>query len=227
MTLEDLQDKLQVLYDNDISTPDSSDEEYETRTALFNTALSIWEKEEQWRELLVSSDSFTSPIVTVISQADYELPTDFVRIAGYVRTSDGTTYTYIPQKDPSAIQLYDNDSSTPFFYINGNPKDSYYINLHPAPTVAGLELKFEYYKHPTDYSTSTDVSEIPDPLFLVYFALSKLFDADGASAKSQKAYMEMASRLDNMVQQNMLQGWFQDTSIPDVDTINGCRGFGF
>jgi len=227
MNLQDLQDKLQVLYDNDTSTPDSGDEDFDTRTILFNSGLGVWETEEQWRELLVSSDSLTVPITTTAGISSYDLPDDFARIVGYLRTSDGTTYNYIPQKDLTSNQFYSNDGSTPYFYISGNPADGYKINIHPTPGTSGLTLVFEYYKHPTDYQDPADISEIPDPMFLVYYALSKLFDADGASLKSQKAYMEMSSRLENMVKNNMLLGWGQSSEIPDVDFQNGVGGFGW
>lgn len=227
MTLQDLQDKIQVLYDNDTTTPDSSDDDFKTRTALINTAIDVWQKEEQWRELLKSSDDLTVPIVTIAGTKAYDLPVDFDKIAGFIRLSDGTTYKYIPQKDPASSQLYDNTPAENFYYIMGNPRDGYQAILHPTPSTNGQVLKFEYYKKPTHLVGETDISEIPDPMFLVYFALSKLFDSDGASLKSQKAFLEMTSRLDNMVQQNMLQGWFQSTEIDDVDFLNGVRGFGY
>lgn len=228
MTLQDLQDKIQVLYDNDTTTPDSSDEDFKTRTALLNSAIDIWQKEEQWRELLVSSDDLTVPIVTVSGTKKYLLPADFDKIVGYIRLTDGTSYKYVPQIDPTSAQLFDNSPSENFFYITGNPRDGYSAILSPTPNVSGQELKFEYYKLPTHFTTTTtDVSEIPDPMFLVYYVLSKLFDSDGASLKSQKAFMEMGSRLDNMIQQNMLLGWFADTTIPDSDFEKGVKGFGY
>lgn len=227
MTLQDLQDKCQVLYDNDTTTPDSSDDDYKTRTALINTAIDVWHKEEQWRELLTSSDDLTVPIVTVAATSKYLLPTNFDKIAGYIRLSDGTSYKYVPQKDPATAQLYDNSPGKNFFYIMGNPKDGYGAILRPTPSVSNLVLKFEYYKLPTHLAIAIDISEMPDPMFCVYYALSKLFDSDGASLKSQKASMEMSSRLDNMIQQNMLSGWFQDTVVPDTDFLSGVRGFGF
>ena len=227
MTLQDLQDKIQVLYDNDTTTPDSSDDDYKTRTALINTAIDMWHKEEQWRELLTSSNDLTVPIVTVAGASKVVLPTNYDKIAGYIRLSDGTSYKYVPQKDPATAQLYDNSPGENFFYIMGNPKDGYSAMLRPTPTISGLIVKFEYYKLPTHLVVYTDISEIPDAMFCVYYALSKLFDSDGASLKSQKASMEMGSRLDNMVQHNVLSGWFQDTTIPDSDFTNGVRGFGY
>lgn len=226
MTLQELQDALQVLYDNDTVTPDSSDEDFETRTALLNTAIRVWEKEEQWRELLKSSEDLLVPMVTVAGTRSYNLPTDFNQIVGYVRLSDGTTYTYVPQKDPTSAQLYDNSPGANYYYIMGNPRDGYKLILSPTPSTAGLTIKFEYYKKASSLSLTTDSSECPDPMFLVYYALSKLFDSDGASLKSQKAFLEMSSRLQNMVNQNVLGGWFQDTAIEDVDFINGVGGFG-
>lgn len=227
MTLQDIQNYIQNLYDNDTSTPASTDEDYATRTALINAGIDVWAKEEQWRELLKSSDDLTSPILTVAGTKSYTLPTDYDKIAGYVRLSDGTTYTYVPQKDPTASQLYDNQPGANFFYLMGNPRDGYKVILRPTPTTSGLTLKFEYYKAPTHFATTTTaISEISDPMFLVYFALSKLFDSDGASLKSQKASLEMGARLDNMIQNNILNGWYQDSEILDVDFIKGVGGFG-
>ncbi len=226
MTLAELQARLHLLYEGDTSTPDSSDDDYTTRTALLNAGIAVWEQEEDWRELYTTLSASAVGLggdkTTVADQAAYDCPSDFSRLVGYLRV--GTTY--YNQISPHQVQLYDQDTTTDFFYVTGNPSTGYDVTIHPTPTTTGDTISYEYYKTASTLSSSSDVPEMSDPMFLVYFALSRLHEADGANYKAQKAQMEASTRLEMMVQKNNQVTWYQKGNIIDVDFSRGVGGFG-
>ena len=190
-----------------------------------DTSINVWETEDDWKELYTNlADAADGTKITTASTSAYDTPTDFVRVVGYVRI-DTTYYPYYP---PEKYQLIKStDSSTSFYYITGNANSGFKVNIHPAPTSTGDTIIYEYYKSATLLTATTTKFEMADSQFAIYFALSKLYEQDGLSGESQKAFLEANSRLEKMKENNARTPFYQSNQIPDHDFHGrGVGGFG-
>ena len=224
MTESQAQEYLHILYEGDNSTPSSSDNEYLMRRSLLNAAIGIWEKEELWNELYVSlSDAADGDKTTVADQSSYDCPSDFKFPLGFLWI--GTTdYELMPSQDYTLISS--TDTSSYFYYVTGNKSAGYKIHIHPAPSSSGDDIRYEYYKEASTLSDTTDVFEMSDPWFAIYYALSKLFKNDGKITDSREALMEAASRLERMKEINAMPGFYQSNRIKDSQFSRSVGGFG-
>ncbi len=227
MTLQEIQESIQVLYEGDTDTPTSGSEDWNLRTELINAAINRWEKEGGvlWNELWVKlSDAADGDKTTAADTTSYDCPSDFKAIGGYVRLTgtDGTTYyKVIPTQD---VQLYDN-STTALCYVTGNASNGFDINFISAPA-AGLTINYEYYKEADTVSQTTDVLEMSDPYFAIYFTTSQLFSNDGRINEKRDEFVKAEARLRQMVVRNGQNPWWQDNTIKDTDFDQGVGGFG-
>lgn len=223
MTLKESLDLLGILYDSDSESLNVGDDDYTIRQSILNSAITTWGTQELWRELLVTP---TSPDTTDGVSKQFLLPSDFKEMSGYVRLRSPITGSdYYEQIEPTSLQLYDNNTTAKKYYITGNTNDGFYLNFLEIPT-ADLEILYEYYKEPTLLSNQNDSIEMSDPMFAIYFTLSRLYEGDSASSKSMKAYQEASAIMENMILKNSRLGWLQSDSIPDGDAFSGFSGFG-
>lgn len=230
MTLTQAQQILHSLYQGDTNDPSTSDDDYSTRTRLLNAAINVWEKEGdgRWPELFVNlSDASDGDKTTTSGTSAYSAPTDFSFMAGFVRVDDENgAQTFYPEVSLDKAPLYANDTATKRFYVTGNTQDGFTVNILPAPTVTGRDITYEYYKVADQLSTGSDIIEMSDPYYAVYYALSVLFENDGEGDRAIKALQQSRDRLDQMKIRRMVVGAYQDNSIPDRDYDTGTAGFG-
>ncbi len=220
---------LHRLYQGDDSTPSTSDSDYTVRRSYLNDAIRQWEVEDQWRELYVTlADASDGAKTTTASTATYSAPSDFRQPVGFLRITDSSsgTETYYTFIDVDRVQLFDNDTSSKFYYVTGNPQDGYTIHIHPTPDTTGETIAYEYYKTADTLSSTTDVFEMSDPYYAIYYALSVLFENDGQGDRAMKALAQANDRLQRMKINNLVYPAYSDNSIPDVDFNTGVLGFG-
>ncbi len=169
------------LYRATATIPATTDAEYTIGLRLANEALSRWANYDNtfWNTLYTTpqAEGDTSTIVT--DQTQYDVPDNFVAPGGLVTAldSNGNTQQRYPLIEPNQTQFKGDQSK--YAYFMGNPSDGFTLNLNPAPDAAlnGMELKYVYYKSPTTYASGTDVSEIPNPYFIVHRMLANRFRA--------------------------------------------------
>ena len=65
-----------------------------------------------------------------------------------------------------------------------------------------------------------------DPMFAVYFTLSRLYELDGKMGEAQKAHIEAEARLRQMKIKNTMIGWYQEDTVEDRHYEQGVSGFG-
>ena len=216
---------LHQLYQGDTSTPASTEEDYEVRTKLLEVAINLWASERgvAWRELFYTASGTTS-LGSTISLSSF---TDYKYAAGYLRIKiDGTNWTYIPIYDVTKAELYKNSANNPqFAYITGNKKTGFTINLS-FTVAASLSWELPYYKDPFIPSTGSNVIEMADPLFAVYYVLSKLHETDGEGDRATLAYQLANEKLGAMKLQNSKAPPWQDNAVPDLLMDQGVGGFG-
>lgn len=228
MTLNSIQAAIHALYEGDTDTPTSGDDDYTLRTSIVNAGINRWEHEEGvlWNELWVSlDDAVDGTKTTSAATYSYSCPTDFRFPGGYVRLVDSNSQsTYFSVIPVEKAQLYDNENKN-ICWFTGNPQDGYKVNFLDTQT-ASQTISYEYYKTADTLSSSTDVPEMVDPYFLVYFAVSRLFELDGQFPSSTKAFQEAEARLSQMKVRNMQSTWYQDARVEDWSTEQGVGGFG-
>ena len=230
MLLSDWQSVVHELYQLDSSVPGSSDEDYTVRTNLLKTAIALWSGEEGvlWRELWLDlSDAADGTKVTAAATTKYSCPSDFNFPGGFVRTKeDGVNWTFWKVYDQPKSELFKNPTLLEAFcWFTGNKKVGFSVNFSKQPT-PGVTLDYPYYKDPFIPSSSSDVIEMSDPYFAVYYALSKLHENDGEGDRATVALAVAESRLAAMKARNAMMPSYQENYVPDRDLELGISGFG-
>ena len=221
-TLADFVSYLNSLFESDSTAPSSGDEDYTVWTALANTAINIWEKEEgiDWKELYTNlSDAADGDTTIEDDDWDYDCPTDFDHVVGKVRlVSTGGVSSYFSIISPKQVPLAD-DTSGQWCYFTGNNSSGYDLHFNPDLTLTtGDTIKYEYYKKATKLSATTDKFEMSDPMFAVFYALSELKKEEGNADEIAIA----TQKLEAMKVRNMAPSEEEDTSISNKMEV----GFG-
>jgi hypothetical protein len=210
-----LQQELHKLYQGNTTYPASTEEDYIVRRGLLNGGVDLWENEKGifWNELFTT---YTDTIATGVTSKD--LTADFRLPAGnFYILSSGNVPTYYRFIKPHQQSIELSNSSAKYFYITGSP-GAYKLNIHPTPTAElnGLTCKLDYYKTATKITGITDVIEMADPYFAIYFALAKLFMDDGSEQASVMMQIAM-DKLSNMRIKNEVMPFYNPDLIPDPD----------
>jgi hypothetical protein len=196
MTENEIINAVYYLVEVDSEPWGTADDEYLTARGLCNIAIDRWEKYENttWNELFAKYSDYESNNVTTDSYS-YNCPDDFVRPCSFVRVN-GELYDVKKPQEIASLK----ESSERWVYFMGNPNDGYTLNFNPNLTmIPDQTLDFEYYKSATKFVASTDVTEIPDPYFIVYFVAAHMGD-EGINTD----YFQMAeARLEQMAVVNM------------------------
>lgn len=198
-TLSTLQGHLHRLVANDADTPASTDDDWTIRKDLMNQAIYAWENESDvlWRELWKKE---TSGGTVAAGTTSYTVSAnDFKRPGGYLVLDDGTNQTKIKIIPPHTAQKYQNDVRLAYF--TGNPQDGYTLNLLWTPATGdgttGSTITYDYYKTADQLSASADIPEMPDPMFIVYYA--------GAEVKRMEDDLNSFTTLNAKAAQSLLQ----------------------
>lgn len=227
MTLSDAQTILHTLYEGDTDVPTSSDDDYTVRTRLFNAAIGLWEQElPDWRELRKTlASAATGTKTTTASTSAYATPTDFIRPLGWLRVTDSSgTESYYEYMDIQKVQIFDNDTTSKFYYVTGSANSGFYVNIHPTPDTSSLTISYEYYKTAASLSSGTDKFEMSDPYYAIYFALARLKAQDGED--NVEEMLQIKDRLDRMKVNNWTLPAYTNSETPDLAYDLGGYVFG-
>lgn len=187
MTGTEILNTIHVIYEQDVTYPDITSEDYLIRLTYLNQAIYTWENEVYsgtlWPELFVTS---TLPFSTT-TIADFIFPEKL-----YVGSNE---YEYILPYQ--AIEKINAKSSDKFYYVTGGANNKV-INIYPTLTSGNYTIS--YYKQPTTY-TALNIGnhiEMTNPNFAIQYVLSQLYASDGDQALSNSS-MQMAQKyLDQM-----------------------------
>lgn len=228
MTLTEFQTYLHSLYQGDGDTPTSSSDEWLHRRNLGHAAVAMWEQEPGmlWDELWSNlSDSATGDKTATTSTLVYDMPDDYSFLGAYVRTTNAAgQHTYYEVIKPEKAELYKN-ASIVACYVTGNESSGFKLNFCVQPAV-GDTINYPYYKKATAPTATTDVFQMRDPWFAVYFALAKLHEFDGDGDRANVSYAMATERLRSMKIKNSMLPHYQENSVPDRDFSSGRGGFG-
>lgn len=220
MTLSEYQTALQALYRGDGDTPSDGDTKWNHREYLLAASINLWDNQnilwnELWTEL---ADASTGDKTVNASDLEYTMPTNFRSLGAWVRTtSSAGNNTFYQIIQPETAEQYKNTSTNACF-VTGNKSAGYTLTFLKQPAV-GETINYPYYKEPTNPTSTTDVIEMSDPYFAVYFALGKLHEQDGAGDRAKSAYSIAEQKLKVMKTKNMLLPHYQPNG--PVKTLGG------
>lgn len=167
-------------YRTEADTPNSSDDEFIIFVGLADEAIKRWANYDNtyWKELFDTAQSDGSADLTIdANTTQYDAPDNMQEAGGFLRLYDNNNVTQrrIPILEPQEAQFQSDLSAYCFF--TGDPTNGYTLNLNPNPdsAIVGLNMDYVYYKQPTPLVNPTDVSEMPQPYFIVHRALANRF----------------------------------------------------
>ena len=236
MTLTQAQTILHALYTGDDQTPASSDAEWTVRAVFLNAGINAWDTEIGmiWNELWTTlADAGDGDKTINASDLLYTAPTDIRFLGGYIETfTNSNQRTKWRVVKPEKAALLDGDSievvvgfTEGHVWLTGNKKAGFVINFSSQAT-AGDTLDYPYYQDPTTLSGVSDVIEMSDPYFAVYFALSKLHENEGAGDQAAFAMGQAEEKLKGMKTLNAMAPPFQLNGAENSTILRTGRGFG-
>ena len=170
-SVNDIQTQIASEIDQSNSPPTEGGTDWNIRLNVINRSLLDWAESYDWDALKVV---YNAKISTSTGNASLALPSDFKKIDSYPRIVwDGTSLSDFPIVDPSKNTIYvDSDK---FVNILGNDRDARVMYIH-APTLAsGASVQFTYWKSPQSLASAAQITDIPDPTFLVQRSLYYLY----------------------------------------------------
>lgn len=223
--LDNLVSYTNTLYESDATAPSSGDEDYLVWTALFNIAINLWENEEGvlWNELFTSlANAADGTKTTTAGIYSYSCPTLIsFPASGYVWLGSGVNKTPYKVIKPEEKQLYENNSGDwCYFLLDATPT----LEFNPNLTIStGQTINYSLYLKATKLSASTDVIQMSDPMFAVFYALSELKKEEGDTSALSIA----TQKLEAMKTKNIQPAWFQSDNLQNkVEDSFGTSAFG-
>lgn len=213
-SVQEIQNQIASEMDQSATAPTAGGTDWNIRLNAINRAVIDWASSNEWRCLKAVHNGVIS---TSTGNASYVLPADFAKIESYPRIVwDGITLNEFPVVNPSKNTQY-NDSDK-FVNILGSDSGSKVMYIH-APTLAsGASVQFVYWKSPATLSSATDISECPDPTYLVQRSLYLLYKGreDG---RFPEAKVEADRILARMIEnENSLGIAYVDRNVPNYNT---------
>jgi hypothetical protein len=184
---------------------------------LVNDAIREWAETEnvKWAQLFKTKTG-------TISLSTISCPSDFVSISSLLKIGDNY---YVYKKVDDAMVVLRNNPSKKIFWITGSPQ-AYVINVNPTPTI-GDSYTYYYYKTPTFLSTSSDVPEMSKPMFIVYWVLARLYEADGDNSKLSFYEVKANDKLNEMMIENEAPPFNNEFKFLDDDLSYKLDGVSF
>lgn len=189
-----------TLYRSESDVPASDDDEYIIAMRLANEALTRWANYDNtmWASLYTTNlIDGTGDDMVVATQKDYACGTN-MRIPGgqiLLKDTNGNIQNTISVIQPSDAQFYGNDAKYAYFTMD-NTGWYLHFTFSPDDTMSGLKIDYTYYKKPTEYTTGTSVSEIPNAYFIVHRMLGNRFRASrnpyyGSAIADSEEYLKI------------------------------------
>lgn len=219
MSFDEIFTAYYTLFRAESDIPTSEDEEYIVAMRLANEAINRWAFYDNtyWKELFttlqVSGDGDTT---VSTGQTEYDCPEDFQEAGGFVKVKDGVTTLQTYQiLEPQQAQ-FRNDLST-YAYFTGSPVEGYVLHLNPAPAISlnAKDIDYVFYKKPTVITSGTDITEMPDPYFIVNRMLGQQFRAN-RNPYYQSAKNDAENALKQMQMTNNSGSWANPWKLTDT-----------
>lgn len=207
--VNELQKRINAIFQEDPTAPTAGGDTWNLYLAYLNMAQQEWQEAYPWTTLYKEVNTMTSQST---GNATLSLPSDFRKVDGFLKISDGGTGSY-KQVDPDK-----RDQMTPadkYYYILGYP-GSYNMVINPGTHGSGSSIFYSYWSVAQSLASGADVSVCPDPAFLVQRTLGYLWEArDDARFPGAKA--EAEKLLTRMLEYEQNKGVSFDNTIRTVE----------
>jgi len=223
LTENNIIDAVYALYETDDTGWGATSSEYLSTRVFLNAGLNDWAMRQTWRDLWSTLTAASDGTKTITAATySYACPTNFSMPNSWVRTISGTTNTFW-QVIPTEMQAKHASDTSNFCYFTGSVADGFTLNFNARKTlVTGDTINYEYYKTPTLYTATTTKSEIPDPYYLVYYALARMLKNDGEDFSYEET---KAQEIMDRMEVNNIQGYW-DINNPVEESLSLGVGFG-
>lgn len=231
LRLSDLVKKINIYVANNPVVPATTDTEWLIDTDLINQGITLWEgeREVEWKELWAGNVSLG---VVSIGQVSLPLPDDFKWPGGFVRfVNTSGSVTRMPIVPLDHINNREQVEKNPqVCYVTGFP-GSYVLNYGFANIAGGPVVSstvyIDYYRFANQLSNPTDIPDMSDPMFLVWFAVAqrKLQTGDSDQYSVFNAMASESLRLMRVANFNTVA--YHDNSLEDRDYWIDGKVLGF
>lgn len=212
LSLLDLQTLIASEIDQSDTAATEGDTDWNIRLNFLNRALFDWAESYDWTVLKKVHNGIVS---TSTGNASYALPVGFRKLDGFPRiTWDGRNTDEFTPIDPTRNTEYlDTDN---FVNILGNDRDGRTMYIHSKGLSSGASVQFTYWASPVSLASATNLTECPDPTFLVQRALYYVYKGreDGrfpeAKVESEKILARMIENENTLGQahsDNRVHNW--------------------
>jgi hypothetical protein len=200
-SLQEIQNNIAQEVDQSATAPIVGGTDWNIRLGIINRSLRDWGESYDWDALHKIHNGLVS---TSSGNASYVLPAGFKKMDGYVRiVSDGVAAYDFPHENPSNNDLF--TDSDKFVNILGNEADGHVMYIHSNTLASGASVQFTYYTSPASLASPTQISEIPDPTYLVQRSLYYLYKGREDS-RFPEAKVEADRILARMIENENVKG---------------------
>lgn len=230
-TLQDLQDRINTLYNNDTDTPEAESDDWNLILNLINMSIGKWEGQDVlWDELWTS---YTHGATISASTASYSLSslTNLRKPGGFLKLTLNGSDDYIELISPEEYQTYGGEARVAF--ITGNNSAGWTLTLGWTPVAGdgttGATMSFPYYKFATRFNSASAVSDKPelaDPNYIVYDVAAAKSLMESKNNQFSVYSTEAANCLDRMRTMNEVTAPYQNGFMEDIDFINNGASIG-
>lgn len=170
--------------DQSATAPTTGGTDWNIRLNALNRALFDWGEAYDWSVL---KKVYNGVISTSTGNASIAMPAGFRKLDGFVRIA----YNGINVADFTPVDVTRNAeyiTNDQVVNILGNDKDARTVYVPYVTLTSGASVQFTYWASPVSLSTTTSLTECPDPTFLVQRALYYLYKGreDGRFPESKE-----------------------------------------
>ena len=212
-SLTDIQTQISSEIDGNASISSTSSE-WGARLAPINRSLFDWGDSYDWSQL---KKIHNGAISTATGNASYALPADFKRTIGYVKVAYDSQEDF-PINPPEWNYRYTDTDR----YVNilGNDYDNKVLFIHGVTLSSGTSIQFTYFASPISLSSTGQLTECPDPTFLVQRTLYYIYKSR-EDARFPEAKVEADKILARMIENENTKGLgYVDRSVPVTPLVS-------
>lgn len=165
-TLLDLQNQIASEIDQSPTAPTQGGTDWNIRLNALNRALFDWSESYDWTAL---KKVFNGVVSTASANSSIAIPVGFRKLDGFPIIA-GEQYTPVDVTRNGEYTTTDKVAN-----ILGNEKDTRVLYVPFGNLSSGASVQYTYWASPVSLSTATNVTECPDPTFLVQRAMYYLY----------------------------------------------------
>jgi hypothetical protein len=220
LTLQDVEDAVEINVNNDTDTPAEGEDEWNVRMGLAQRAVGVWEGQDVlWDELWTTythGSTATAATTYTLTFTDFRFKGSWLRL-----TLSGST-TKVPLISPEEAQNYETNARVA--WITGNNKTGWTLNLGWTPVdgdgTFGATITFDYYKHAFKPTAAADKFEMSDPEFVIHWVTAQKSLLESQNNKYSVYSGEAQRVLETMKVMNLIGSPNSSDTVDDMDAIN-------